>query len=1267
MANAQIARQQLITAQQRVAQQRQSLEAQRKRVAETRVPALTRSQLRTQTQISAARYRGQEQQLAAQKSQALQQIKKATEKVVTYETQVVKPFESRVIGAEAFEAEQKAYKSALKFVEAGIPTRYVSPLEKKYMKKIIFSKQSAQAEYYKGVREFQEQYPGEKLIFEQKEFAPTGKIIGIESGALGVSVPIGQYGGALEQYQAPDIQTMGLSPSQQLGITLPQALGVVTPPVFTAPPVQPQPYVITAAPSQTFGQRFRSFFQESGLRDPITGFKETVIKDIPEVGPAIGRGIEAGAIGGIEALKPVVGKVLELPIVEKVMEMPAERLVDLPPIVGIGPIGFGPSVRDLPPTGVKVEEVVEFPSRALGFISEMAGKGAEISYQETIAKLPPEWQPSKIIPGKEEEYKMLVEDIRMGEIKLEDISFEGIVTPITSEAFGKGVETGVGIGGYIGAGVAGVLPLLLASDVEAARQDYRDAPELAKKEAEKSYKDYLKTDLEEGEDYVSKEEYMNTVVPQFETEIRNQAMMAAGISGGFLVGGALWKVGSTLKKYVPRKKFTFGGRKLSQAKYDKLMRQIEQSRISVAKQEADIFKIREERELLVPQTTSELFGKGVSKEVVSSVEKLTLADDLFNLKVFKTETEAIKFVEGMTKTRTGIKQVFPTELKLRVGTLADIEKVAKLPKVGKEWVTGADSFTLSRSLRTKGVDKIVQFSYQLGAEGKPINIGLQIIKVPKGSKYAELMFYKAGRSSVKTIKKDGLIFKEEVRGPYILTDKLVADIGKVRVGKIDETFLRLSIQDLRRVKFKKARVLQYELADDWYKIPTKGKLKELFEAGRKVEKQVIIEKISPIRVEAKLGLIDRRDVLSVGAKVERVYDVELLGVGRKEAELIKIPKWFKETLPKPKGPKTPFSVTFPDTTGPQILTTKQVTALKLPLPTLISPLKVKIPTTKITPPPTELLGKGLPYMVGGLGLKEVIGAGVKLPARIIDQIELAPEKIREMDLAPTKVGEVSWISEVPRMGLGVGVGVGLGIESALELKPALKLESTTMMFQPLEIKPVVKMAPRVVQVPKVTQVVRVAQVPRLKMAQVLELVPAVSVTPSVAVRQRQRQRPKPKIKPISFRIPLKRVRRFPPKKKALPKKGYGIEIKRRGVWERVKIPYAFATEEGAKAVMMEKLLKGAIASGRLVKSFKPVRRTLKRPTASQKIMFRPGKEKGVIVQKKLLRITSPGEVREISLVGAAARRGVSTWGLGKLAKKKKKVKKKVKKKSKRKK
>ena len=112
----------------------------------------------------------------------------------------------------------------------------------------------------------------------------------------------------------------------------------------------------------------------------------------------------------------------------------------------------------------------------------------------------------------------------------------------------------------------------------------------------------------------------------------------------------------------------------------------------------------------------------------------------------------------------------------------------------------------------------------------------------------------------------------------------------------------------------------------------------------------------------------------------------------------------------------------------------------------------------------------------------------------------------------------------------------------------------------------------------------------------------------------------------------------PLKKKEPIKKGYGIEVRRKGEWERIFLPHSYATREGASARAMSIVQKEAAASYRIVKSKKPSRKSKRKPSALQKVMFRPGKEAGVMVQKKLFRITTPGEVKEISLVGAAARR-----------------------------
>jgi len=155
----------------------------------------------------------------------------------------------------------------------------------------------------------------------------------------------------------------------------------------------------------------------------------------------------------------------------------------------------------------------------------------------------------------------------------------------------------------------------------------------------------------------------------------------------------------------------------------------------------------------------------------------------------------------------------------------------------------------------------------------------------------------------------------------------------------------------------------------------------------------------------------------------------------------------------------------------------------------------------------------------------------------------------------------------------------------------------------------------------------------------LRQVSAVRVRPR-PVRPRP-PRPRPPVRPPKLvpKLPPKRTK-FVPHLKKLPlaKTGYGIMIRRKGKWVRVSLPKSFATREGADAFAMDMVQKEAAASYKLVKSKKPAKKSFRKPSALQKFMFRPGKEAGVKVQKKLLRITTPGEVKEISLVGAAARR-----------------------------
>ena len=1006
---------------------------------------------------------------------------------------------------------------------------------------------------------------------------------------------------------------------------------------------------------------------------------------------------ESIARGGVsftpETAKRIIFKSSLTPTGEKVYSA-AQKFLDMPAF-GVGPVGVGPSWRELSGAVVKtgkevitkfaespkvsrildaplketalldlglfgtgaidtkdvtVGEFISAPSKGFKFAVGATGEMSEDVY----GMIPEEYRPSKIIPGKEEEYKEVVELYKAGEITAEEANRRGreLTIEITPEQIGKGVETVVGFGGYAVASlVPGALPVLLISDIAAAKDDYKNASKLAKKEAEKTYKEYLKEPIEEGYEQISKEEYMKTIVPQFETEIKNQALMAMGTSGAFLVGGALWKVSKALSKFVPRKRFTFGGRKMSQVKYDKLMKNIEKSKISLAKQEKDIFKIRGERELLVPQTTFGFGGKGVSREVVGSAGKIevsSFADDLFkNFKIFKTKKDAINFVEGMNKIKTKSAAGFPEKLDLMVGKLGDIKKTIKLPKVGKEWITTGDSYSLSSSWRIRGVDKTITFNYQLGSQGRPINVGLQITTVPPKSNYAEIMFYKAGK-----------------KGAYNIKDRLIVDVGKMNIIKEGDDVWRAYQPKFRKINFDKRRLSQYEIIDDLVNVPSKTELKTLFDTGKKVERQAVVEKLtlSGYDINIRSVITDKQALGAV--TFGKKYDVKILGAGRKEAELFKIPGILEgpTTIIK----KTPFDVTFGVDKGISPLTLKQVKVLELPTPTLIiSPPKIKPPRVSISkviqPPPISI---ETPLMVGGLGLKEVPYAGLGLYERT------EPEPFFGELLAITKDGIIEpakvetkpdvFLIETPSVYLGVGPKIISGLKPLVDIREITKLKTelrtiTTPTFAPALI-------------PKVREIVKVRQVPVLrsklltKQKVVQQLVTPTIVTPMIVPRPRPR--PKPKKPEIIIPFPLLEVpsmKRFPRLKKPTPEVGYGIEIKRKGKWERAKIPYAFATEEGAHAVAMEKVTKEAAASYRLVKSLKPVKRTLKRPTALHKVMFRPGKEKGVIVQKKLLRITTPGEVRQISLKGAAVRRGVSTWGLGK---KKKVVKKKKTKKSK---
>ena len=320
-----------------------------------------------------------------------------------------------------------------------------------------------------------------------------------------------------------------------------------------------------------------------------------------------------------EKVEPVIAAVPEIPFIKKVLEFPIYTEEVAPTYVDPFGFKFG---EEIPERKFTIEGAYGGISRGLKLLAEKGGEEAE-EVSRKFFMIFPELQPTLIIPGKEEEYKEVVELYKEGEITPEEARKRGkeLTEEITPKQIGKVAEISLGIGAYVAAGPA--IPILLTSDIVAAQQDYKNASALAQKEAEKALKEYRKEPIEEGYEQVSDEEYLNIVLPQFETEIKNQALMAIGISGAFLVGGALWKVGSALRKYVPRRNLMISGkRNLSQAKYDKIMKQHQE----IQAREIDIFKIRGEREAWgAPKTIFDFGGKGVSREVVGTAGKIEVS------------------------------------------------------------------------------------------------------------------------------------------------------------------------------------------------------------------------------------------------------------------------------------------------------------------------------------------------------------------------------------------------------------------------------------------------------------------------------------------------------------------------------------------------------------------------------------------------------------------------------------------------------------------
>ena len=336
---------------------------------------------------------------------------------------------------------------------------------------------------------------------------------------------------------------------------------------------------------------------------------------------------------------------------------------------------------------------------------------------------------------------------------------------------------------------------------------------------------------------------------------------------------------------------------------------------------------------------------------------------------------------------------------------------------------------------------------------------------------------------------------------------------------------------------------------------------------------------------------------------------KFLVIGRKEVGVLVVKEAEREVkfgMRIVGGVKTPFAKTFAEV---------KVKPLLIKLPKIPKPPK---PTVEIAKP-TPLVE--IPRMVGGLGL------------RVLPEPTYAPV---EVEVGAMLMPPVTKLAVIPR--IDVGVKPRVEVISVLRTGEKFKYE-TALGLKRVTIPKfkevlVTREALRERLIPREALTLREIQIQREALRQVPIMRPSVV----------------PRIRPPRLRIPRLRIpivlkgpyikRRMPKLRKPVPERGYTFEIRRKGKWQRAKLPFAFATEAGAESIAQEKVLKEAAASYKVVKAKpgKRVVRTRKKPSLYRKMLFRKAKkEKGVMVQRKKLRILTPGEKREISYAGGLAR------------------------------
>ena len=677
-------------------------------------------------------------------------------------------------------------------------------------------------------------------------------------------------------------------------------------------------------------------------------------------------------------------------------------------------------------------------------------------------------------------------------------------------------------------------------------------------------------------------------------------------------------------------------------------------------------------ELPPEQTTEELraeYMPGIIEQVKQkgAVEAATSLTFLGGAAAFKTGQQIIKTTIprgkylGMTQKQyqTAIKEAEKELIKLGKQDIAWIGKVEK--KAGKVFIRGEQKLgKLKRDVKVYGELKETEVGKVFIPYGKGEVVGEGVMLLGKKKipyQYLEAQKFEVGADAIS-------VRAGELIGHPKLIKKIPSKIKLLRESalipeKIKPVFVRAEealAKEIKVIPKALAEAETFKILGKTTTVPKVGTFALYKVKPKYLTSSVRLERA--IKKQMKENIFFGGDVIkSIAPQVAiQLKPKKFLVVGRKEAGLFFVEEAKREVKYGMKivgGVKTPFAKTFAELKRPVLVK----------IPKVPKPLK---PIVKEVP--KAVSQEYVPLMVGGtkfvprgdysgLIYGDVSGKYLDVGFEVTEvPAALMPPVVKPSVLPAIDV--VTKLDVIPR--IDVMVKPRVEVISVLETGEKFKYETA------LGLKRVT--IPKFKEVLVTREVLREGLIPReaLTFKQVQIQRETLRQIPIIKPAVVQRPRP-PRLKPpklIPFIKPPKKVITLREKlRKPVPERGYTFEIRRKGKWERAKIPFAYATKKGAEYMARKKVLKEAAASYKVVKAKKGKEVVRSRMKAGPKdYLFRKGKEEGVMVQKKKLRILTPGEKKEISYAGGIARMKKSKPGFFKQPVKKVKKKKVVKKK-----